>query len=78
MVLICHMISQYHVIKVSCEFTVTSPSNYHYVNFGGHRHGVSGDIIVLVCHVISLNLVIKKPCYFMGRSLSSYATILQS
>ena len=44
MIFACHMTLKDHVIRVLCNFRVRNPC--------GHRHFVSGDIIVLVCHVI--------------------------
>ena len=54
MVLVCPIISQYDVIKVSCDFMWVGAHqvSYHPAKFGGHRHSVSGDIS-LVCHAIS-------------------------
>ena len=35
--------------------------------FGGHRHYVSGDIMIFGCYVISKDHRIKGSCDFMGR-----------
>ena len=57
MVLVCHLTSQYHLIKGSCEFMDGTPppphDKPHPVKLDGHRHCGSGDIMDLVCHVIS-------------------------
>ena len=57
MVLVCHLTSQYHLIKGSCEFMDGTPTPPHHkphpVKLDGHRHCGSGDIMDLVCHVIS-------------------------
>ena len=50
MVLVCHLISQDHVIKESCDFIIRSPSSYHSAKFGDHKHSGSGNITVFVCH----------------------------
>ena len=45
MILVCHVISQDHVIKESCYF-MSGPK------FGGHKHCGSENIMILICHVI--------------------------
>ena len=54
MVLFCHVVSQDHVIKESCDFQGGAITvSYHPAKFGGRRHCGSGDIMILVCRVIS-------------------------
>ena len=48
MVLVCHVISQDHMIKGSCDFMGGSPLIHHPAKFGGHRHCVSGDMMFVV------------------------------
>ena len=40
MILVCHVVLQGHVIKMSCDFIDTSPTKvtYHAAKFGSHRH----------------------------------------
>ena len=44
-ILVCHMISQDHVIKddVTYRQEPIKLGGYHFVKFGGHRHSDSGD-----------------------------------
>ena len=55
MVLVCHVISKNHLIKVSCDFMDGSASrlmlSHHPAKFGGHRHCGSGDKMFLVAEV---------------------------
>ena len=48
MVLVCHVISQDHMIKGSYDFMGGSPLIHHPAKFGGHRHCVSGDMMFVV------------------------------
>ena len=50
--------------------------NHQLVNFGGHRHGGTGDMMILVRHVILQDHVIQKSCEFMGRIPLRYVTML--
>ena len=70
--LVCHMISQDHVIKGSLIIYVgASHRSPHTAKFGAHRHCGIADIKVLVCYVILHDHVIKRLYDFMVRSLSS-------
>ena len=62
MILVCHVISQDHVIKGSYDFFWQEPIKVRYppAKIDGHRHSDSGDIVVLVCHVISQSHAIKE------------------
>ena len=44
--------------------------SHHPTNYSGHKHCVSGDIIVLVCQVILQDYVIKGSRDFIEESLS--------
>ena len=57
-ILVYYVISQDHVIKVSCDFYVQKiiKVNYHPAKFSEYRHSSSGDIMV------------KWSCGFMGKS----------
>ena len=57
MLLVCHVISQGHVIKGSNDFIGRSPSSCS--KFGSYRHSGGGDIMVSVCHVISQDYEIR-------------------
>ena len=54
MVLVCHVISQDHVIKGLCDFMGRAPSrlSYHPARLCGNRQSGSSDIMIFVCHVI--------------------------
>ena len=67
MVLICHVISQDHMIKGSYGFKGSSLSRWATIllNFGGHSHSGIGVIISLVCHVISQDHFIKSSSDFI-------------
>ena len=52
------------------ELSINNVLSYHPAEFGGHRHFVSGDIMILVCHVILQDHVIKGSCDFMSWSPS--------
>ena len=67
MFLVCHVISQDHVMEESFVYIIRSPS-IKSTMYGGHRHCGSGDLMVLVCHVILQR--VKGSCDFMGRSPS--------
>ena len=56
--------------KVSSNMGSTLKRLVTFLQFGGHRHCGSRDIIVLVSHVIAQNHAIKRPCDFMCRSPS--------
>ena len=45
-------------------------ASHQLAKFGGHRHYVSGDIMILGSHVISQDHRIKGSCDFMGRGPS--------
>ena len=67
MFLVCHMISQDHVIEESCNFTGESCEvSHHSAMFCGHTHCGSGNIMVLVYHVISQDRVIKESSNIMA------------
>ena len=69
MLLVCHVISQDHVIKESSDFISRSPVSYHPAKYGCYRHSGRGDIMVFVCsmtlqeHVTKArnNLMISSP-----------------
>ena len=48
MILVCHLMSQDHVIKGPFD----TRAEDHPPKFGGHRHSSSEDIVFLVFHVI--------------------------
>ena len=52
MLLVCHMISQDHMIKGSKGGWVPLIVSHTPANFGGHKDRGNGDIMVLVFHVI--------------------------
>ena len=60
--LFCHIISQGHVIKVSCNFMVEASQAKVATGSG------SEDKIFLACHVILQDHITKWPCHFMVRS----------
>ena len=66
MILVCHVITQNHVIIWSCEFIDRSRSSHHPVKFCDNRHFGSGNIVVLVRRMISQDHVIQDSCDFMG------------
>ena len=78
MILVCHVISQHHMIKGSCDFKMYDPIKvgYHPSKFGGHRHSGRGDIVVSFCHMILQDHVIKGSCDFMGSIPSKQVKIL--
>ena len=47
MLLICHVISQDHVIQGSSDFIGRIKVSYHPARFGSCR----GDIMIFICHV---------------------------
>ena len=77
-ILVCHVISQYHMIKGSCDFKRYDPIKvgYHPSKFGGRRHSERGDIVVSFCHVILQDHMIKGSCDFMGSIPSRQVKIL--
>ena len=64
MVLVCHVISNDHVIRGSSNFMGRSLSRKVSVKSRDHRHCGSGDIPILVCCVSSQEHVIKVSCGF--------------
>ena len=77
MLLICHVISQDHVIKESSDFISRSPSfiskssvSYHPAKYGCYRHSGRGDIMVFVCHMTLQEHVTKARSNLMIRSPS--------
>ena len=70
MVLVCHVILQYRLIKALCHFKVS----YHPAKFDDHRHSGSRDIMVFVCHVNLQDQVIKVLNNIMVRSPSRHVT----
>ena len=58
------------MIKVSSNMGSTLKRLVTFLQFGGHRHCGSRDIIVLASHVIAQNHAIKGPCDFMCRNPS--------
>ena len=68
--LVCHVISQNHVIKRLCGFLDRRPSikvSYHPAKFGGLRHYGSKDLMVLFYDTISQDHVIKWSHDFIGK-----------
>ena len=61
MFFICHVISQDHVTRESCDYGNDRLTvSHHSAWFGGHRHCGSGDMMFLVCHVILQDHEIKQ------------------
>ena len=52
--------------------------SYTPVNFDGHSHGGSGDIMFLICHKISQDHGTKKHPNIMGMSPLRLVTLLLS
>ena len=71
MFLVCQVVSQYHMIKASCDY-LWEPLKvgHHPAKFGGHRQCVGGYIIVLVYDVILQDHVIKGSCDFGWKTLT--------
>ena len=69
MVLACHVMSQVHVVRGSCDF-MGSRVSYHPPKFCGHSHSGSGVIMNIVCHVIMQDHMIRGSCNFMDGSSS--------
>ena len=69
MVLACHVMSQVHVVRGSCDF-MGSRVSYHPPKFCGHSHSGSGVIMNVVCHVIMQDHMIRESCNFMDGSSS--------
>ena len=72
MILVCHVISQDHVIKKVMRLHKQEPINvsYHTTKSGGHRDCGGGDIVVLIYHMILKENVIKGLCDCIGKLLS--------
>ena len=70
-VLVCHVISQDHMMKQACNTTGKSPLRQVTILQNLAAIFASGVIMILVCHVISQDHVIKRSCDFMGGSPSS-------
>ena len=66
MLLICHVISQDHVIQRSSDFLGRIKVSYHPARFGSCR----GDIMIFVCHVTLKDHEIKPLNDFMVMSPS--------
>ena len=64
------MISPYHGKIGHGTLWAGPPQVNHPANFGGHRHGGSGDIMFFVCDLILQDYVFKGSFVFMGGSLS--------
>ena len=53
MILVCHVVSQNHVIKESFDFIGKGIKiSYHPAKIGSHIHCDSWDMMILFCHVI--------------------------
>lgn len=71
MFLICKVISQVHVIQVSCDFLGLNPSSLiTTLQCLVAIETVSGVIMVSMYHVIMEEIVIKESCEVMSRSPS--------
>ena len=80
MLLVCNVISQDHVIILSCDFMGETPTpmvSHTPAKFSSNRHHGTGDIMILICH-ISQDHVTKRSIKIMGRSPSRLVTILPS
>ena len=77
MFLVCHVIKQDQVIKVSSKLWPVKATHYP-TKFGGHRHSVSGDIKIFVCHVTFQNHLMKALYDFIVKSPLKYVTTLPS
>ena len=67
MFLVCHVISQNHVIIWSFDFMGKRNSRL-FCLFLCHRYCGSGDIMILVCNVISQDHMTKGSSNIMGGS----------
>ena len=47
--------------------------SYHHVQFGGHKHCGSGDMMFLTFYVISRNSATKEPCDLGSLILSTHS-----
>ena len=53
--LVCHVISQDHMIKGSCVLICRSPLR-KVIKFGGYKHCGDGDFMFFICHVLITRL----------------------
>ena len=73
MFLICHVMSQDHMIKRSCDFMGRSPQGKSPpCQVSGHRHYGNGGMF-FICHVISQDHGIKDSRDFMRVFMRLYA-----
>ena len=65
----CHVISQYHLTKQSCNFMEWNPSRQVTILQSLVVIATPSVVtMILVCHVISKDHMIKGSCYFIGEA----------